>query len=55
VGANPSVRVLILAASIKPGLQGRMAEAGSDGVLNKTAALMEIASEAARLGAGRRG
>jgi hypothetical protein len=39
-----SVRVLILVASIKPGLQGRIADVGSDGVLNKTAALMEIAS-----------
>lgn len=39
-----SVRVLILPASIKPGLQGRIADVGSDGVLNKTAALMEIAS-----------
>ena len=51
-GANPSVRVLILTASIEPGLQGRMAEAGADGVLNKTAALSEIASEVARLGRG---
>ena len=53
--ANPSVKVLILTVSIEPGLQGRMAEAGADGVLNKTAALTEIASEVARLGAGRRG
>ena len=51
-GANPSIRVLILTASIEPGLQGRMAEAGADGVLNKTAALSEIASEVARLGRG---
>ena len=49
-GANPSVRVLILTVSIEPGLEGRMAEAGADGVLNKTAALTEIASEVARLG-----
>ncbi len=54
-GANPSVRVLILTASIEPGLPWRMAEAGADGVLNKTAALTEIASEVARLGTGRRG
>ena len=54
-GANPAVKVLILTASIEPGLQGRMAEAGADGVLDKTAALTEIASEVARLGAGRRG
>ena len=53
-GANPSVRVLVLTASIEPGLRGRMAEAGADGVLDKTAALTEIASEVARLGAGRR-
>jgi len=49
-GANPSVRVLVLTASIEPGLRGRMAEAGADGVLDKTAALTEIASEVARLG-----
>ena len=52
-GANPAVKVLILTASIEPGLQGRMAEAGADGVLNKMAALTEIVSEVARL--GRRG
>ena len=54
-GANPSVKVLILTASIDPGLPRRMAEAGADGVLNKTAALSEIASEVARLGTGRGG
>ncbi len=54
-GANPSIRVLILTASIEPGLHERVAEAGADGVLDKTAALTEIASEVARLGAGRRG
>ncbi len=54
-GANPSVRVLVLTASIEPGLPGRMAESGADGVLNKTAALSEIASEVARLGTGRGG
>ena len=51
-GTNPSVRVLILTAGIERGLQGRMAEAGADGVLDKTAALTEIASEVARLGRG---
>jgi two-component system response regulator DevR len=51
-GANPAVRVLVLTASIDPGLRGRMAEAGADGVLDKTAALTEIASEVARLGRG---
>ena len=34
-GANPAVKVLILTASIEPGLQGRMAEAGADGVLDR--------------------
>jgi DNA-binding NarL/FixJ family response regulator len=53
-GANPGVKVLILTVSIEPGLEGRMAEAGADGLLDKTAALTEIASEVARLGAGRR-
>jgi DNA-binding NarL/FixJ family response regulator len=48
--ANPAVRVLILTVSIESGLRGRMAEAGADEVLNKTAALSEIASEVARLG-----
>ncbi len=54
-GANPAVRVLVLTASIEPGLHERVAEAGADGVLNKTAAMTEIASEVARLGASRRG
>ena len=53
--ANPSAKVLILTASIEPGLRERMAEAGADGLLDKTAALTEIASEVARLGAGRGG
>ncbi len=51
-GANPEVRVLVLSASIEPRLRERMAEAGADGVLNKAAALTEIASEVARLGRG---
>ena len=54
-GANPSVRVLVLTASIEPGLHERVAAAGADGLLDKTAALTEIASEVARLGVGRRG
>ena len=54
-GANPAVKVLILTARIEPGLHERMAEAGADGVLDKTAALTEIASEVARLGTGRSG
>ena len=41
-GANPGVRVLILSASIEAGLPERMAEAGADGVLNKTTALTGI-------------
>jgi DNA-binding NarL/FixJ family response regulator len=53
-GANPSVKVLILTASIEPGLPWRMAEAGADGVLNKTAALTEIAAAVARLSGGTR-
>ena len=53
-GANPAVKVLILTASIEPGLQGRMAEAGADGVLDKTAALTEIAAAVARLSGGTR-
>ena len=53
-GANPEVRVLVLSASIEPGLHERVAAAGADGLLDKTAALTEIASEVARLGAGRR-
>jgi hypothetical protein len=53
-GANPSVKVLILSASIESGLSGRMAEAGADGVLNKTTALTEIAAAVVRLSGGRR-
>jgi DNA-binding NarL/FixJ family response regulator len=51
-GANPSVRVLVLTASIEPGLHERVAAAGADGLLDKTAALTEIASEVALLGRG---
>ena len=52
-GANPEVRVLVLSASIEPRLRERMAEAGADGVLDKTTAVTGIVAEVARL-AGRR-
>ena len=48
--ANPSVRVLVLSASVEPGLRQRAAEAGADGLLNKSADLTEIVAEVARLG-----
>jgi DNA-binding NarL/FixJ family response regulator len=48
-GANPGVKVLVLSASIEPGLAERVAEAGADGVLNKATALTEIVDEVARL------
>ena len=48
-GADPGVKVLVLSASIEPGLAERVAEAGADGVLNKAAALTEIVAEVARL------
>ena len=47
--ANPGVKVLVLSASIEPGLAERAAEAGADGVLNKATALMEIVDKVARL------
>ena len=47
--ANPGVKVLVLSASIEPGLAERAAEAGADGVLNKATALTEIVDEVARL------
>jgi len=47
--ANPGVKVLVLSASIEPGLAERVAEAGADGVLNKATALTEIVAEVARL------
>jgi DNA-binding NarL/FixJ family response regulator len=43
------VKVLVLSASIEPGLAERVAEAGADGVLNKATALTEIVAEVARL------
>jgi DNA-binding NarL/FixJ family response regulator len=53
-GANPEVRVLVLTASIEPGLPERVTEAGADGLLNKTATLTEIVAEVGRLaGVGR--
>ena len=53
-GANPKARVLVLTASIEPGLPEGMAQAGADGVLDKTSAVPEIVSEVGRLaGAGR--
>jgi DNA-binding NarL/FixJ family response regulator len=53
-GANPKVRVLVLTASIEPGLRERAAEAGADGVLDKSAAVPEIVAEVGHLaGVGR--
>ena len=48
--ANPYVRVLVLSASVEPGLRQRAAKAGADGLLNKAEALTEIVAEVARLG-----
>jgi DNA-binding NarL/FixJ family response regulator len=48
-GANPEVKVLVLTASIEPGLRERASEAGADGVLDKSAELAEIAATVARL------
>ena len=48
-GANPGMNVLILSARIEPRLPGWMAEAGADGVLDKTLALTEIVAAVARL------
>jgi DNA-binding NarL/FixJ family response regulator len=53
-GANPEVKVLILSASIEPGLGERMAEAGADAVLNKATALTEVVAEVGRLAGGAR-
>ena len=41
--------MLILTASTEPGLLERMAEAGADGVLDKTSDLKEIEGEVRRL------
>ena len=48
-GANPEVRVLVLSASIEPGVHERAAAAGADGVLNKTTSLTEIVAAVGRL------
>jgi DNA-binding NarL/FixJ family response regulator len=46
--------VLVLSASTEPGLRERMAQAGADGVLDKSTAPTEIVAEVGRLaGAGR--
>ena len=52
-GANPRVKVLILTASLEPGLLERMAEADVDGVLDKTSDLKEIVAEVRRLASRR--
>ncbi|MGH3145865.1 MAG: response regulator [Rubrobacter sp.] len=51
-GANPGVKVLVLTASIEPGLHERMAGAGADGVLNKAVTLTEIVAAVGRLAGG---
>jgi DNA-binding NarL/FixJ family response regulator len=48
-GANPKVRVLVLSASLEPGVRERVTEAGADGVLNKATTPTEIVSEVGRL------
>jgi DNA-binding NarL/FixJ family response regulator len=49
---NPRVKVLILTASVEAGLLVRMAEAGADGVLDKTALPQELVAEVKRLASG---
>lgn len=51
-GANPSVKVLVLTASIEGDLAGRAEAVGADGLLHKKASLAEIASEVRRLAGG---
>lgn len=51
-GANPSVKVLVLTASIEGDLAGRAEAVGADGLLHKKASLAEIASEVKRLAGG---
>ena len=48
-GSNPKARVLVLTASIEPGLPERMARAGADGLLDKSRAVPEIVAEVGRL------
>jgi DNA-binding NarL/FixJ family response regulator len=48
-GANPRVKVLILTASVEAGLLERMAEAGADGVIDKTRLPQELIAEVRRL------
>ena len=50
--ANPHVKVLILTASVEAGLLVRMAEAGADGVLDKTSLPQELVAEVKRLASG---
>ena len=49
---NPRVKVLILTASVEAGLLVRMAEAGADGVLDKTSLPQELVTEVKRLASG---
>jgi DNA-binding NarL/FixJ family response regulator len=49
---NPRVKVLILTASVEAGLLVRMAEAGADGVLDKTSLPQELVAEVKRLASG---
>jgi DNA-binding NarL/FixJ family response regulator len=48
-GANPRLKVLILSASLEPGLGERMAALGADAVLNKTVGLAQIVARVRRL------
>jgi two-component system, NarL family, response regulator DevR len=48
-GANPEVRVLVPSASVDPGVRERVAQAGADGLLDKTMAVTEIVAEVGRL------
>ena len=49
---NPRVKVLILTASVEAGLLVRMAEAGADGVLDKTSLSQKLVAEVKRLASG---
>jgi DNA-binding NarL/FixJ family response regulator len=52
-GANPEVRVLVLSAFIEEdGVSERLAGAGADGVLDKTAEVPQIVAEVGRLADG---